>query len=161
MIEIVGAKPMYERTIRAILSEMPSWYMAAGRVSRLEVTTDPGVVSQIAMYRHGTRDVQMAPNVGANLRRSLFHEWAHALDDWNEEYGNPHVFSATDEWLTIHKLQSVFEIPKYRTDMREHFADAVSQSILFPARYAMGFPREHGFVQRVVFPWVMSQTVSG
>jgi hypothetical protein len=159
MINVIGASERESAKIRAILMEMPDWYQRAGRVSEIRITDDPEVRAQRALYSHGTRDVKVAPDVGLLLRRALFHEWAHAIDDWSEEFGNPHVFSATQEWLTIHKLQSAFEIPKYRTDMREHFADAVSLVLLDPG-YRRSHPREWLFVTGIVFPWIQASMVS-
>lgn len=161
MIPVIGGSESEQANIRRILSEMPPWYLAGGRVSEIRIADDPEVREQRALYSHGTRDVKVAPRVGGLLRRALFHEWAHAIDDWAEEYGNPHVFSATQEWITIHRLVSAVEIRKYGSDMREHFADAVSL-VFLDQSYSRSHPREYRFVTGVVFPWIQAKmAVSG
>lgn len=149
--------PKYAQHVERTLSLLPPWYVAAGRIREISLSFEPEVKAMIARYRHGTRDIQVAPDIGTALHRVLAHEVGHAIDDWTEEAGDPHLFSASAAWISIHRQQATFELPKYRSDPREYFADALSKAILLGDRYRFGYPREAEYIGAVVFPQIVGQ----
>lgn len=156
-VDTRGMSPKYAQHVESTLSLLPPWYLSAGRVREVSLSFEPEVKAMIARYRHGTRDIQVAPDIGTTLHRVLAHEFGHAIDDWTEEVGNPHLFSVSEAWISIHRQQTYFEIPKYRSDPREYFADAVSKMLLAGGRYAIGYPREAEYIGSVVFQQIMGQ----
>lgn len=158
MIPVYGANIAYERRIHDMVGGFPPWYTAAAKVRIFTVTPDPVVREQIAMYRHGTRDVLVSPGIGDILRRALAHELAHGFDDQTEINGNPHVFSTCGDWIAIHRAQPYFELPKYRDDPREYFADMASKTVLLGVKkMSISNPRETAFIGGLVFPALMGQ----
>ena len=157
MIEVRGAEPGYEAHIRRVLSSLPAWYVQSARVSRFVVNTSREVREQMAMYRHGTRDVLLAPAAGNLLQRALAHELAHGCDD--EGPANPHRWSRTPDWMGIWKTASTYEIPKYRDEPQEYFADQLSKVVLLGAeKLQLSCPRETQYMVRVVLPVLMAAT---
>jgi hypothetical protein len=158
MIPIYGADPRYATALYGALGALPPWYVAAGRLSRVVVTPDPDVRRNIAMYAHGAREIRVAPGVGSVLQKALAHEIGHAIDDWAEEAGNPHVFSTTEAWVGIHRNQTHFDLPTYRADPREHFADMMAKAILVGVqKLALAAPREAAYLSGFVFPALQQQ----
>jgi hypothetical protein len=162
MPPLYGGTPAYRRRVveawQKFASRFP-WYVATARVAALRVTNDPKVAAQVAMYQHDSRDLLLSPNVGNLLDRAVTHELAHGFDDWN---GNPHRFSMTDDWVRLHKMQGVFEIPTYATDPREFFADVASKCILLGAeRTGIQYPGETVYMTQVVFPRLQMEYASG
>ncbi len=149
-IPIVGAHPTFERRLRAVLARMPPMYLRAGRVTRLEASGAENVRKSIAVYSHGSRVVQVWPGVGDILDRALFHEWAHAVDD---NFDQPHYFSATEEWMRIHRDQTNFDLQHYRDEALEYFADMMAKYFLIgPAKLGMTRPNEVTFIASWVLP---------
>ena len=161
MPPLYGGRPEYRRQLveawQRFASQFP-WYVATARVSAMRVVNDPKVAAQVAMYQHDSRDLLLSPNVGKLLDRALTHELAHGFDDWN---GNPHRFSMSDEWVRLHKMQGVFEIPKYAADPREFFADVASKCVLMGAqRVGYQYPGETVYMTHVVFPCLQLEYAS-
>lgn len=163
MIQIQGAGYRYESHIRHILGRLPDWYTKSARVSRIVVTNDPKVAIQVAMYSHGSRDIQIAPGVGTMLERSLTHELAHGIDDGAPAL-SAHRFSRSSGWMEAHRQAMGFEIPKYRDEPQEYFADMLSKFVLNMAGSQTGnslqrsHPREHGYIVHEVVPALMRES---
>ena len=163
MIPVRGAIYRYENHLRQILGSLPSWYVIPARISRISVSSDPEVARQVAAYAHGTRNIQIAPGVGTLLERSLTHEIAHGLDDGapNE---SAHRFSRSPGWMAVHRQAQGFEIPKYRDEPQEYFADMMSKFVLYLAGSQTGnslqrsHPREYEYIVREVVPALMRES---
>ena len=152
MIRVVGAVPVYERRIRTILQRLPDWYTVPARVSEIRISNAPEIQTQVAMYRHKTRDVLVTPSTGTILERALAHEFGHAVDD-GEPNESAHRFSRSDEWMSVWNHADGFEITKYRDEPQEYFADMVSKAILLgESKLQSSHPREGSFITRVVVP---------
>lgn len=157
MIRIVGAESRYERHLRGVLINLPSWYVSAARLSCIRVVRSPEVASQVAIYSHGSRDIKVAPGVGHLLERCLAHEIAHGIDD-DAPTGSAHRFSRSPEWMAVWKNATNFELPKYRDEPQEYFADMLSKYILSVSGSRTGnslqhsHPREFQFILRHVVP---------
>ena len=157
MMEVLGATPRYERYIRGVFSSFPEWYVSPARISRVTVTSDPDIAKQVAVYSHGTRDIQVAPGIGTLLERCLSHEIGHAVDD-GAPSKSTHRFSRAADWMSIHRNAHGFEIPKYRDEPQEYFADMLSKFILSVAGSRTGnslqhsHPREYQYILQVVVP---------
>lgn len=153
-LPVVGAAAAYERAIHAAVESIPAWYRDPARVRQLVVTPDPKVREQVCMYMHGTRDVLVAPGIGNLLQRALAHEFAHGFDDTSELPGGaPHMFSASPEWISIHRSATRFELPKYRDDPREYFADMAAKALLLGLdRVAVAASQEARYIGGFVFP---------
>lgn len=150
MIPISGAHPKFERAIRAALAKFPSWFVSAAHLSKITISGAPEVREQVAMYRHGTRDLLISPGVGDVLTKAIGHELAHACDD---REGMPHYFTGTAEWQKIHRNQSHFDIPKYAAEGLEYFADCVVKLLMLgPAKFQTTHPEEVAFITTWVFP---------
>lgn len=164
MIQIRGAGYRYEAHIRQVLSRLPAWYLEAARISRIGVSTAPKVVTQVAMYSHGSRDIQIAPGIGTMLERSLTHELAHGIDDGAPAL-SAHRFSRSPGWMEAHRQAAGFELPKYRDEPQEYFADMLSKYILHAAGSQTGnslqrsHPREYGYIVQEVVPVLKHESV--
>jgi hypothetical protein len=149
-IEIRGADPTYERRIRVALAKYPPWYVAGARVSYIEVSRRPDVLAQVAIYEHGSRHILLAPGVGDLLLKAIGHELAHGVDDMN---GHPHYFSSTAVWRDIHASQAYFDIPKYRDEPLEYFADMMVKLMLLGRdKVWTTNPHEANFICGTVLP---------
>lgn len=147
---IIGGTPEFQRAIRTAVRKYPDWFVRSARLSRIIISTREDVKQQIAMYEHGTRDFYVWPGVGDLLQKAVGHELAHACDD---NFGKPHFFTSTPEWQRIHRNQSHFDIPKYRDEPLEYFADMVTKLFLLgPARLSTTNPAEVTFITSWVFP---------
>jgi len=155
MIPVSGAQPPVERSIRTALSRFPDWFVKAARVSKIIVTNREDVREQIAMFEHGSRNLYVSTGIGALLPKALGHELAHGIDD---VFDVPHYFTSTDEWRRIHANQSNFDIPKYRDEPLEYFADMVTKMFLLGSeRLATTNPDEVQFIGSLVFPILQSE----
>ena len=151
MIPVVGATPGLERAIRTTLASLPPWFVRAARVARIEVSNRPEVRAQIAQYAHGTRVLDVSPTVGDVLRKALYHELAHGIDDMGEEA--PHYFTSTPEWSRIHAEQMYFDIPKYAEQPLEYFADQIAKFLMLgPDKHFTTHPKESTFIGTWVVP---------
>lgn len=156
---VLGASPPYEARIRAVLAAVPPWYLAAARIARVMISTAPEVASMTASFQHGSRDILLYPNVGDLLTRALVHELGHGVDDSGE---NVHRFSVTPGWIAVHRAQQFFDLPKYRSDPREYFADAIAKAIMLGTkRFSLSAPREAMFLATNVFPLLMAESGVG
>lgn len=154
-ISIDGATVVYEKRIRTILDALPAWYVRAANLARVVVTNRPDVRQQVAMFEHGSRILWITPGVGDMLRKAIAHECAHGIDD-NE--GQHHRFSSTDEWKRIHANQSHFEIQKYEDEPLEYFADMVAKVMLLGAeKMRTTNPDEVSYVTTWVFPTLQKE----
>lgn len=155
MIPIHGAPLTTERLIRAAVDRYPTWYVKAARVSKIVMSNRPDVREQIAMYEHGSRNLYVCPTVGDLLQKAMGHELAHGVDD---NFGSPHYFTSTPEWRHIHQLQGYFDIPKYRDEALEYFADMVTKLFLVgPTKLAITNPLEVQFITSWVFPTLQKE----
>lgn len=163
MVVVSGAEARYESHIRRTLNSLPSWYVAAARLSRIVVSRDPGVIQQVAAYSHGTRELKVSPGIGTLLERTLAHEIAHGIDDAAPS-GSTHRFSRSREWMSVHRNALSFEIPKYRDEPQEYFADMLSKYILSVSGSMTGnslqrsHPRESEYILQVVIPVLRHET---
>ena len=149
-ITVIGGTHPFQRKIRATVALYPEWYVRGARVSRFEVSADPAVRDQIAMYRHGSRDVLVYPGVGDLLTKAIGHELAHGCDD---NFDSPHCFSSSATWKDIHAKQQYFDLPKYRDSALEYFADMVVKTFLVGAdKMRLTNPDEVRYIELVVFP---------
>ncbi len=147
---IVGGSAVFQRAIRTAIGKYPPWYVRASRLSRVVVSTREDVKEQIAMYEHGSRDLFVWPGIGDLLQKAIGHELAHAVDD---NFEKDHFFTSTPEWQRIHRNQSHFDIPKYRDEPLEYFADMVTKLFLLgPARLNTTNPAEVTFILSWVWP---------
>ena len=152
-VSIVGATAAFERNVRGILASLPVWFVRAARLSRVEVTGDPKVREMIAVYDHEQRRLRVTPSVGAMLKKAVYHELWHGVDD---NFGHPHVFSSMDEWIRLHRNQPYFDIPKYREQPLEYLADCGAKLFLMGReRLSVTHPHEVGFIEQVAFPPLM------
>lgn len=150
MVKIAGANQDVERKIRIALNFYPSWYIAAARIKKVELTSNPEVKAQIAMYEHGSRILYMSREVGDLILKAVGHELAHACDDI---FGDKHYFSSMANWSMIHRNQGFFDIQKYRDEPLEYFADMmVKYFLLGEERLFTTNPNEVNFIRNVVFP---------
>lgn len=156
-MKIEKAEPRYSASIVRTLQSLPYWYVQSARISKIVVDSDPSVRVQMAMYRHGTRDILVYPGIGSLLRRCLSHELAHGFDD-AEPDGPAHRFSRTEEWSHIHKQQRQFEIQKYRDDPKEYFADMASKVVLLgETKVGLLYPLEVSYMLQRVFPVLVAE----
>ena len=154
-MNIVGASPAFERQIRSAIERYPSWFVKAARLARVIVSSREDVKNQIAMYEHGTRDLYVYPGIGGLLQKAIGHELAHAVDD---NFGLPHFFTSTPEWQLIHRNQSHFDIPKYRDEALEYFADCVTKLFMLGStKLSMTNPAEVTFITTWVFPTLQKE----
>jgi len=113
------------------------------------------VKSQLAMYEHGSRILWIWPGLGSVLQKAIGHELAHGVDD---NFGHPHYFTSVPEWRQIHRNQSHFDLPKYRDEPLEYFADMVTKLFLLgPARLNITNPAEVRFITTWVFPTLQKE----
>jgi hypothetical protein len=153
--EVIGGTPVFERLIRSAIEKYPSWCVNAARISRVIVSNRPDIKSQIAMFEHGTRDLYVWPGVGDLLQKAIGHELGHAIDD---NFGHPHFFTSTAEWLKIHAAQSYFDIDKYRDEPLEYFADCFTKLFLLgPQKFATTNPMETKFITSWVIPTLQKE----
>lgn len=112
---------------------------------------------QLAMYEHGSRCLFLSPDVPARtLVKAIGHELAHGAEDWSEETGQPHIFSSTPAWKTIHQQARVFDIDKYRDQGLEYFADQLVKTLLLGyTRLMTTNGHEANFMAVVVIPTLM------
>jgi hypothetical protein len=154
-IKIVGATAAYERRIREALVFVPSWFVSAARIARIEVSTRPDVREQIALFEHGSRVLFVSPNVGGLLQKAIIHELSHGVDD---VFGQPHYFSSMDAWLRIHRAQGYFDIPKYRTEPLEYLADQLAKWWIWGSmKFRVTHPQEAHFIEKCVVPALYAQ----
>ena len=150
MIPIEGASPTFERLIRSALAAYPSWYLNAARISKIVISTRPEVKAQIAQYTHETRVMYVWPGIGAMLQKAIGHELAHGCDD---NFESPHYFTSTPEWVRIHREQAYFDIPKYREEPLEYFADVFTKLFMIGApKLAITQPNEVTYLTTFVIP---------
>ena len=146
----VGGSSALQAKVRAAIARYPAWFSRGARLSRVIISSRPDVREQVAMYEHGTRDLYVCPEVGDLLQKAIGHELAHGCDD---NFGKPHFFTSTPEWQRIHREQSHFDIPKYRDQPLEYFADMVTKLFLLgPERMRTTNPAEVTFITSWVFP---------
>ena len=163
MIPVYGASSDYERFIRGIILSLPSWYVVPARLSKIVVIKDPNLAKQVGAYSHGSRDLKLSPGVGTILERVISHELAHGFDD-SKPSGSAHRFSRSDDWMFIHRNAQHFELPKYRDEPQEYFADMCSKYILHVAGSRTGnslqrsHPRESQYILDTVVPVLMRET---
>ena len=150
-ITIVGGTPEYERRIRTALRVYPPWLIRAARLSGVIIDTSPEMASMLASYRHEDRSLHVYPNLASMmLTKAIGHELWHGADD---NYLHPHFFSSKDVWTQIHRDQAYFDIPKYREQPLEYFADiGVKISIYGSERLKIRASREVLFFEQVVIP---------
>ena len=154
-IPILGGTASYKKAIRAAFAKYPGWYVRAARVSKVEVTRDPEVREQVAVYEHDTRILHIYDGVGSLLQKAIGHELAHGCDD---NFGCPHYFTATAEWNRIHREQPHFDIAKYRDEPLEYFADMVTKMFLVgPDKLRITNGREVTFILGWVFPLLQKE----
>jgi len=155
MIKIEGALPAFERLIRGALAKYPDWFVNAARVAKIVVSNRPEVKAQIAQMEHGTRILYVWPGVGDLLQKAIGHELAHGCDD---NFGSPHYFTSTPEWIRIHRNQACFDLPKYREEPLEYFADMVTKLFLLgPTKLATTNPDEVKFITTFTWPLLMKE----
>jgi hypothetical protein len=158
-VPVLGGSDRYRGFIIGIIAEIPPWFFIPARISRVVVSNAPEVRQMVAAFQHGTREIQVAPGVGTLLKRALFHEVGHGVDDGPE---GPHRFSASPEWLAVHRAQTFFDLPKYRDDPREHFADMAAKGVLLGTkRLSLSAPREAFYLSTVVFPRLVQEAAAG
>lgn len=158
-IPIVGAPAALGAKIRVALSRYPSWFVRGARVRKIIVSNREDVKQQLAMMEHGTRDLYVWTDIGDILQKALGHELAHGCDDI---FDRKHYFTSTPEWARIHRDQSHFDIPKYREEPLEYFADMVTKLFLLgPARLSMTNPAEVKFITSWVFPVLQKEFGNG
>lgn len=149
-VPVNGAAPAFARAIRQAMDRYPDFYVRGARLSQVLVTPREDVKQQIAMYEHGTRNLYVYPGVGSMLQKAMGHELAHACDD---NFGFPHFFSSTPEWLKIHADATYFDIDKYRDEPLEYFADMLTKWFLLgPQKLATTNPNEVTFMSTFVLP---------
>lgn len=155
MPPIVGGSPAIQRAIRAAFSRYPGWFTRAARIKRVVISTREDVKAQIAMYEHGSRDLFVWPGVGDLLQKAIGHELAHACDDL---YDKLHYFTSTPEWQRIHAAQPHFDIPKYRDEPLEYFADMVTKIFMLgPVKLSTTNPNEVTFITSWFFPTLQKE----
>jgi hypothetical protein len=149
-IPIEGGSSQLQSAIRAAVSRYPSWLVRAARLTKFVITDRPDVKAQVAMFEHGSRNLYVWPGIGDLLQKAVGHELAHACDD---VFDMPHYFTSVAEWQRIHRNQQHFDIPKYRDEPLEYFADCVTKLFLLgPARMSTTQPDEARFILSWVFP---------
>lgn len=154
-VRITGADAAFERAIRSVLQQFPSWFVRAARVDHIEVTSRPEVRQQVAMMEHGSRTLYVSPGAGAILTKALGHELAHGIDD---NFGNPHWFTSTPEWTRIHRNQPYFDIDKYREEPLEYFADCFTKYFLLgEEKLKITNPDEVRFITTWVIPTLQKE----
>lgn len=152
---VIGGTPAVQRAIRTAIGKYPAWYVRGARIKRVIVSTREDVKAQIAMYEHGTRDLYVWPGVGDLLQKAIGHELAHAVDDL---YDKHHFFTSTPEWQRIHAEQPHFDIPKYRDEPLEYFADMVTKLFLLgPEKLNTTHHNEVTFILSWVFPTLQKE----
>jgi len=158
-LEFDGGSASLRTAIRTAILRYPSWFARGARLSKVIVTDRPDVRDQVAMYEHGTRHLYVSPDVGTLLQKAIGHELAHGCDD---NFGRPHFFTSTPEWQRIHRAQPHFDIPKYRDEPLEYFADMVTKIFLLgPERLKTTNPAEVTFITTWVFPTLMKEFGNG
>lgn len=146
-MDVRGGDLRQQALVRGALARLPAWYVEAAQVSEVVLSAAPEVRAQVACYRHGSRDVLVAPGVGGLLLRALAHEFAHACDDRGLAGGGPHEYSLAPGWMAAHRATATFELAKYRDDPRESFADAVAKVLLLGhPRFARAWPEAAPYV---------------
>ena len=155
MIPIEGATVVFERLIRAALDRYPKWYVNAARVAKIVISNSPDVKANIAQMEHGSRILYVWPGIGDLLQKALGHELAHGCDD---NFGSPHYFSSTPEWIRIHREQAYFDIDKYRDEPLEYLADMCTKLFLLgPQKLSITNPNEVTFISTWMFPTLMKE----
>ena len=156
MVPIQGAFTPYERRIRECLTSFPPSFVAAGRVSRIQVMRTPETERQKAVYHHGSRHIDLLPDLGDILRWTLAHEWSHAVDDGAPRESS-HRFSRSEPWMSIWRQQQTFLLTKYRDEPQEYFADCLSRAVIqgIP-RFQLANPYEGAYIAEVVMPGILA-----
>lgn len=151
--EVIGGDDKYRaRIVGAYLKVVDAVPGIVGMrpVHSIVVSGEPGVVQGLARYSHADRVIRVSPNLGANLDRVIAHEVGHAVDDHGPDA--PHAWSSSERWRVIHRMQPTFELPAYRADPREFFADTFAKVVLLGERYRPSAPAAVDYVRDVVFP---------
>jgi hypothetical protein len=148
---VIGAPPAYEKRLRQALRLYPRWLVKAARLSRIILDSSPEVQQMVASYRHEDRSLHVYPGLGNTmLTKAMGHEMWHGADD---NFGSPHFFSSNDVWGQIHRDQAYFDIPKYRDEPLEYFADiGVKFTLLGREKLNITAAREANFFENVVMP---------
>ena len=154
-IPIVGASPSMARAIRMALNALPGWFVRAARISKVIVENTPKTRDQLAVYEHGVRTLSILPTIGNLLLKAVAHELGHGVDD---NFGSPHFFSTSQEWIRIHKSQGHFDIPKYRDEPLEYLSDMIAKLFLLgPQKLRITNSREVTFLTGYVFPMLSKE----
>ena len=155
MIPIEGASPVFEKLIRGVLARYPAWFVNAARIAKIVISTRPEVKAQIAQYHHESRILYVWPGIGDLLQKALGHELAHGCDD---NFGSPHYFTSTPEWLRIHRDQAYFDLPKYAAEPLEYFADVFTKLFMLGSRkLSVTQPNEVTFLTTFVIPLLQKE----
>lgn len=147
----IQAAVTYEKSIREALRRFPPWILSAARVSSISVAGGEYMRQVLALYEHGSRSIKVYPGLSRDLLvRAIGHEIMHAVDD---NFDHPHVFSYQPGWLQLHRDRGYFEIPKYRDEPLEFFADIASKYFLLGRdRLQITYPEEVYYLETSVFP---------
>lgn len=158
-VPILGGSSALQARIRSAITRYPPWFVRAARLARVIISDREDVKAQVAMYEHGTRDLYVWTGIGDLLQKAIGHELAHAVDDI---FDNPHYFTSVPEWQRIHRNQAYFDIPKYRDEPLEYFADMFTKLFLLgPERLRTTNPAEVTFITTWVIPTLMKEFGNG
>jgi len=154
-VPVVGGTAALQRAVRGVLNSYPAWLLRAARLSRVTISSSPEVRAQVAVYNHGSREMDVSADVGGLMRKAVGHELAHAIDD---NFGHPHHFTSTPEWRRIHREQPFFDLPKYRDEPLEYFADMMVKFLMMGgAKLRHTNPKELAFITSWVVPSLLAE----
>lgn len=139
MIRVENASPAYEKQIAQVVAGLPYYLVRGARIAQIIISRQPEESGERAQYEHGTRNLYLMPNLrGLELRRSLVHEVAHAIDD---NFGPGHYWGESPHWIMLHR-----SLGRPEEHSVETFAELMMEYLLNPLGLRRSLPRIAAFM---------------